>query len=222
VTLNQMIARVRSYIDEKSEKNFTNDFIIESLNVGQDEVQSEIVKLNVGFFEKPAELNPAAESPGTIAGVAAYLLPSDFLSFRRVEYKTSGLPLSPIDLNEKTQQGNDLTSRLMHTDTGLSYFRSGNTVVFDPTPQSVIELVMWYVYRITRLTTTTAGSFVCEIPEEYHDMVCVAAAIDARIKDEGKTTDLEKKWYRHLNRLQTTLGDWQTQEPKMVGGSANR
>lgn len=226
MNLNKMVKRVRDYIDEASEKNFTNEFIIDSLNAGQDAVQSVIVAMEIGFFEKPAEINPAGNPPGTTPGVSRYLLPSDFLSFRRVEYPENEVPLNPMDVNEKDDYAPSQAARLMGTvptaNGAHGYYRSGRDMVIWPTPATAFRVGMLFVYRVTRLTTLTAGTFECEIPEEYHDMVCVAAAIDARIKDEASTTDLDKKWRYHKDRLETTLGAWQTQAPKMVGGSKNR
>jgi hypothetical protein len=221
MTLNEKIQRVRDYIDEQSEANFSNSFIIQSLNSAQDEVQSELVKMDVGYFEKPALINPNGVPPGTTPGVDRYLLPDDFLLFRRVEYKDSNQELTPIDLNEKTVSGGSLASRLMQVVNNYGYYRSGKDLVIDPTPTTAFEVRMIYVYLLPRMTTTTDGAFVNEMPAQFHDMECVSAAMDCKIKDEAKLADLQNKWDRHMHRLQTTIGAWQTQVPKMVGGSKN-
>lgn len=221
MTLNEMIDRVRFFIDEDSESNFPTAQIIQSLNVGQDEVQSEINKLDAGYFQKPAEINPSPQSgePGTTPGVDRYVLPEDFISFKRVENLLTREPFLPIDINELTTTPNGLASLSVPNVSSFGYYASGNDLVLDPVPQSAVRVRMTYIYRVPRITTTTPGTYVSEIPVEFHDMICVSAAIDCKIKDEAITTGLERKWARHRDRLQATLGSRQLQEPKMVGGS---
>lgn len=217
----RMVQRVRDYIDEQSETNFSTQFLIDSLNAGQDVVHSIIVSLEAGYFEKPAEINPNGNPKGTTPGVDRYLLPEDFHSFRRVEYKATNEPLLPIDLNDKQTSGMGLVDRLMGSSTGHGYYASGKDMVIDPVPTTAFEVRMTYVYLLPEITTANLSSYVSEIPRSFHDMVCIAGAIDAKIKDEADTAALERKFAREKVRLETTLGSRQSQLPKMVGGSRN-
>lgn len=222
MTLNEQIERTRSYIDERSEKNFTNTFIIESLNVAQNAIQSYIVDMNVGYFEKLATLNASEEVPGVEIGVSRYALPDDFISFRRVKNGDTGVPLTPIDANEETEGSyGSLAGRLMGTVDGYRYYRSGNEMVIDPTPTVQFPVSMLYVARVAQLTSSSLGTVVPELPLQFHNMMCLDAAIDCRIKDESSPAALERLRARELQRLENTIGNWQTQHPNMVGGSDN-
>lgn len=215
-TANNCLDRVRYYIDETSEKNFSSDSIMTSLNTAMLEVQQEIVSLDVGFFEVSSALNPTGTPPGTVAGVQEYLLPSDFLSFKRVEDGVTGAPIDPKDLNERYVApfvGSFAGLMLATNVAPLGYYVTGNAIGFIPIPQGNYQVRMVYVQRIAFLTL---GTDVPGIPIEWRDMACIRAAIDALGKDEGNTGWLNDLWSKELGRLQRTLTERQHQMPRSV------
>lgn len=209
VDANAMLDRTRYLIDEESQRSFSNEDLLQSINIGALAVQAEIVKLDVGYFEKPADLNPSATPPGTSAGVELYSLPSDFLKFKLVTRTDTGLVLGPTMVQHKTRQRPSLTP----ISGPLNYYVSGNNIGFDPVPQASIPIEMLYIYRIPTLVN---GTDVSELPEDWRDMACIKAAIDAKEKDEADSSALERMWNRDLERLRSTVSNRQVQEPMRV------
>jgi hypothetical protein len=214
-TLLQLRSRVRFFIDEATQKNFTDGDINYAINRGQENVVKEIQHLYEDFFEKPVALNPNATPPGTVPGVELYTLPTDFLKFKRIERTDTGETIPPIDLNEKSTFGNAIPAlvNMAGAGSGLSYYVSGNNVGFTPVSTDYIPITMTYVYRPADLVN---DGDVSEIPAEWHDMMAVSAARDCVIKDEGDTTPYDTLWNNYLGSLMRTLRQRQIQDPKRV------
>lgn len=210
-SITDLISRVRFFIDEPTQQNFTDKDITYALNVAQQDVAKEIVHEYEDYFEKQADLNPSGG--GTIPGVALYTLPTDFLKFKRIERTDTGETIHPIDYNEKVTTGNGLVN-LVSPGGVMSYAIVGNNLVLDPPPASVVPVRLTYVYRLADLDTVV--NTTSDVPAEHHDMIAVRAAIDMFIKDESDTSALQDRWLQLLNQLQRTLRQRQIQEPKRV------
>lgn len=213
-TLAQLITRVRFFIDEPTAQNFTDSDITYALNQGQQDVAKEIVHVYEDYFEKQADLNPSGG--GTIIGTELYTLPSDFLKFKRIERTDTGQILPAIDLNEKFAAPlAPLTGTAVFGP--MSYYVTGNSLGLTPTPQAIIPIRLYYVYRLVDLDNSLPGtSDVSVIPAEHHDMIAVRAAIDMFIKDESDTSALQQRWNFLLDQLHRTLRQRQVQQPKTV------
>lgn len=210
-TLANLISRVRFFIDEPSQQNFTDSDISIALNFAQQDVAKEIVHTYEDYFEKQADLNPAGG--GTVAGTELYALPSDFLKFKRIERTDTGLVLPAIDLNEKYAAPlAPLTGSAVFGP--LSFYVTGNSLGLTPVPQSVIPIRLFYVYRLTDMDLITNP--ISDIPAEHHDMMSVRASIDMFIKDESDTSALEQRWNFLLDQMHRTLRQRQVQQPKSV------
>lgn len=216
MTVQDMQNRVAFMIDDNSGKNYAPADLLMSLNIGQDNVAKELVALNVGWFEKPADLNPNGTPPGTTPGVELYKLPGDFVKFSRVERSDTGYPLHLIDMNNKIIAG-QINNPIANLVT-YQYFVTGNYMGINPIPQAAVPIRMWYVYDLPSLVLTTD---VSEIPERWHDMVCVGAALDFITKDEGDPTPLVNQWNRYLVQLHQTESVRSTQEPRGVTQVSN-
>jgi len=217
MTTQEMMNRVAFLIDDNSGKNYAATDLLQSLNVGQANVAKEFVNLGVGWFEQAADLNPSNPSPGTVPGVELYSLPTDFDHFIRVERSDTGSPLHLIPMNEKVLSGTVNTP--IANIGSYNYFVTGNYLGINPVPQTSIPLRMWYVYLLPALALVTD---VSQIKANWHDMVCVSAAMDFVIKDEADASQLSKKYDRYIIQLHQTEGARSTQEPRSVsqyGGS---
>lgn len=210
-SVTDLISRVRFFIDEPTQQNFTDKDILYAINVAQQDVAKEIVHEYEDYFEKQADLNPSGG--GTVPGVELYTLPNDFLKFKRIERTDTGEEILPVDLNEKVTNSTSLVN-LVQPGSPLEYYITGNNLGLTPTPQSTTPLRLTYVYRLADLDTVT--NTTSDIPAEHHDMMAVRAAIDMFIKDESDTTALENRWLTLLNELQRTLRQRQVQRPKRV------
>lgn len=214
MTLNQMLAKTRQYIDERSEKSFLNTDIIDSINIAQRSIQQIIVSFDKGYFERDAELNPITPTnpiAGTIPQIAKYALPTDFIGFKLIWRKDTGKKLTPV-----SGTADKLITGTLYPPTTAEpweYDISGNNVIFYPTPQDYYPLLMTYIYIIPDLALGTDTS---ELPTWLHDWCCVEAAIDCLIQDEADITPLETKVNKYKGLLLTTLDSRQVQEPGKV------
>lgn len=206
--LSDMIALTRDYIDEPTAQNWTDPTIIRFTNMRQSQVVAEIQHTYQDFFEKTVTLN---SGNGTIAGVALYTLPADFIKFKRIERTDTGATIPPIDLNEKTSLGSPLVTFSPGIITG--YYELDNNVGFDPVPTAGIPISMTYVYRLADMVATTDTS---AIPAEFHHLLSIGAAIDCFIKDEADTSRLDGLWAEGLDRLHRVLRERQSQSPRTV------
>jgi hypothetical protein len=186
-TLTQLIGRVRFFIDEPSSQNFTDADITYSLNRGQEEVVKEIVHENQDYFETFTDINLVA---GTDTNEV----------------------LSAIDINEKVVSTASISSLILSSQPTGWYFLGGQ-IGFSPVPVAPLAVRLFYVPFLAELVN---GSDVSPIPQDYHDMMAISAAIDMFTKDQEDTSALQAKWDVLLNRLQRTLRDRQIQEPKHV------
>lgn len=222
-SLDQLVARVRFFIDEPVPANFSNSDIIYAINQAQQEVAKEIVHEYEDYFEKIADLNPNLDGSGnpipftggTVPGTDLYTLPSDFLKFKRIERSDTGELIPAYDLNEKAAKVTVTSSYNGYTPIG--YYVTGNSVGFTPVPTSIIPIRMYYVYRPVDLSDINLGTTdISVLPAEHHDIMAVRAAIDMFMKDESDTKALEDRYNQMLDALRRTLRQRQVQDPKRV------
>jgi hypothetical protein len=204
-TLTQLIGRVRFFIDEPSSQNFTDADITYSLNRGQEEVVKEIVHENQDYFETFTDIN-------LVAGTEFYTPPALFMKEKRIERLDTNEVLSAIDINEKVVSTASISSLILSSQPTGWYFLGGQ-IGFSPVPVAPLAVRLFYVPFLAELVN---GSDVSPIPQDYHDMMAISAAIDMFTKDQEDTSALQAKWDVLLNRLQRTLRDRQIQEPKHV------
>ena len=218
--LSALRARTRFFIDEPTQKNWLDSDLNIAINIAQADVAKEISHIYEDYFIKTADLNASGTPPGTIPGQELYSLPADFIKFKRVERSDLGEALSPIDINEKPLYGTasaPLVS-MAGVGNGICYYIIGNSVGFTPTPADYIPIRLYYNYRLVDLVNDSDTS---EIPQDYHDMLALRAAIDAFIKDESDTSALERRYNGLFSQLQRTLRNRQTQEPRRVRRTDN-
>lgn len=212
---NSMIARTRYFIDETSEKNFPTNSLLMSINQAQLIVVLEMTKLDAGFFEVSAELNPNGSPAGTVSGIQEYTLPSDFLSFKRVEDASSGAPIDPMDLNERYTAPQAITGGAIPIASmqPVGFYVTGNSIGFVPVPQGNYRVRMVYVQRPAFLVN---GTDVPVIPYEWRDMCCMRAALEALGKDETDNGWLGSLYTQAKTLLEQTITERQHQMPKSV------
>lgn len=208
----EMRNRVRYFIDEPTQQNFSDADINAALNNAQLQVQLEIVRANPTYL--------VSATPTTISlvpGTAAYALHADVngecdvLNITRVEMKDSGLPVEPMDQNEKALAGTGLVP--LGVTSGYGFYLLGNSITFDPVPQQTATVYYWFNQLLADLANDTDR---CQLPRGLHDMVPVRAAKDSFIKDEADTSQLDRLWNEYMDRLRRTVGTRQTMAPRHV------
>lgn len=206
MTRAELRSRVRFFIDEPTQQNYTDADINTALNVAQDEVQLEIIETFQDYF-----ISPTPTVINLIAGTETYALATDVVAIKRVEDAATGLEILPLDLNEKVATGTGLPGLLSATPG--NWYLVGNYIGFTPPPSMNNTVNYWYVATLPDLTNDTD---VSQIPALHHDILAVRAAIDCLVKDESDVTQLTAIYSRDLDRLKRTLRSRQTQAPKRV------
>lgn len=216
MTLAQLRARTRFFIDEPTQQNFADADINIALNVAQQEVAREIIQVNEDFFVgAPVALT-------TVNLQELYALHSDsngqcdVIKLKRLERSDTGEVLPSIDQNEKSIYGQNVPP-LVNTagaGSGLSWYLLGNSIGLTPIPTGAsIPLQYYYVPRLTDMVNDADYSL---IPTEFHDLMAIRAGIDCQIKDEADTTQLEMRWRERIDQLKRAARDRQIQDPKHV------
>lgn len=201
--------RVRFYIDESVQANFTDNDINYAINDVQQDVVLELVQVAEDYFVN------STPSPITLeAGIQYYTLPADFLKVARVEDAQTGLMIPITDLDSQNNFFQTPIPPLVNiTAAGYAAMIVGTTIGFTPLPTTPQTVNLYYVPVAPDLQSDTDTTV---IPRPYVDLLAIQAAIDCFIKDEADTAALERKYAAKLARLIRTSRDRQQQNPKKV------
>lgn len=209
-TLLQIRTRVRFYIDEPTQANFTDTDLNWAINDAQQELATEISLVDEQYF---VSTTPTVIT--TVANQRFYPLASDFWKMTRLEDVNTGLRL---EFSNFADQDNFFTNSVPPlvsiNQVGYSAAVVGNSLALTPTPSaSGIQAQYWYV---PIMQSMLADSDVSSIPPQFIDLLAIQAAIDAKVKDEDDTSALERKFSRRFNQLVRGSRDRQQQNPKKV------
>jgi hypothetical protein len=217
MTLAQLRARTRFFIDEPTQQNFADADINIALNIAQQEVAREIIQVNEDFFIG------ASVAITTTSGTELYPLhvnaidgQCDVIKLKRLERVDTGEVIPMVDQNEKSIYGQNVPP-LVNTagaGSGISAYLLGNSIGLTPTPYgAAVPLQYYYVPRLGDMVNDTDSS---PIPVEFHELMSIRAGIDCQIKDEADTGQLENRWRERMDQLKRAARDRQIEEPKHV------
>lgn len=209
-TLLQLRQRVRRFIDEPVQANFTDSDINWAINTAQQEVATEISLVNEKYF-----VNTTPTVITSVGGSRFYPLATDFWKMVRVEDGTTGLRLEFGDFADQNSFFADAVPSLVaQNQIGYRISIVGNSLAMDPTPStSGITANYWYVPVLPMMENDSDTS---SIPPMFVDLLAIQAAIDMFIGDEADTSSLERKYNRRFNQLVRSARDRQQQSPKTV------
>lgn len=210
-TLAQIRQRVRFYIDEPTQANFTDSDLNWAINDAQQEVATEISLVDERYFVATA---PTIIT--TVAGQGAYPLASDFWKLIRLEDVNTGLRLELSNFSDDNNFMNSGIIPPLVQGNSVGYTPSivGNSLMLRPTPFSAgTTMQYWYV---PVLPSMQLDADVSVMPPQFIDLLAMQAGIDAKIKDEDDTAALERKYSRRFNQLVRGTRDRQQQNPKKV------
>lgn len=209
-TLAQVRGRVRFFIDEPIQANFTDSDLNWAINDAQQYVATEISQVDEQYF---VATTPTVIT--TIGGQRFYPLATDFWKMTRLEDVNTGLRLEFASFSDLDNfYANSIPPLVSINQAGYQAAIIGNSVAFTPTPAaSGIQAQYWYV---PILPDMTADTDITSIPRQFVDLLAMKAAIDAMIKDEDDTTALQAMYNVRYNQLVRTTRDRQQQNPKHV------
>ncbi len=213
-TLIQIRTRVRRFIDEPQQANYSDSDINYAINIAQQEIATEISLVDEKYF--------VATTPTVITSVANqrfYPLASDVWKITRIEDAQTGLRLEFVDFAQQNNFFTDSVPPLVAPNQiGYALSIVGNSIAITPTPQtSGINAQYWYVPVLPDLVN---DSDVTPIPGMFSDLLALHASIDMLISDEDDTSALERKYALRFQQLVRATRNRQQQSPKMVTRSA--
>lgn len=213
-TLLQIRQRVRRFIDEPQQANYSDSDINWAINVAQQEVATEISLVDEKWF-----VNTTPTVITSVAGQRFYPLTVDFWKMIRVEDSTTGLRLEFVDFTDQNNFFADSVPPLVaQNQIGYGISIVGNSLAISPTPTtSGVTCQYWYVPILQDMTSDTDTS---QIPSMFIDLLAIHASIDMLISDEDDTAALERKYAMRFQQLVRATRDRQQQNPKTVSRMA--
>lgn len=203
--------RVRVFIDEVTQANFTDTSINYALNEAQQRVAVEIAQATEDYF-----VNPVPVTITILNNVAQYALAADCYKPIKVVDSNTGLRI-PYRKFGQVDQAPAIASTPLF---GNGYFSPysfsmlGNFLVFNPTPTDTsFTPQYWYVPVLPDMTSDTDNS---SIPRPFVDLLCLDAAIDMLIQDEDDISPLQGKFNYRWAQMIKASRDRQQQEPRRV------
>lgn len=207
MTLLEIENLILSWLDDPNASYYTRPQLLVWINNAQREVQRRLIKAGENYYESPA-------TTSTVANIAAYSLPSDFLKCHRLEVVLSGtgaqevrqdlVPLTLVQLGSTTPQ------------IGLptSYTIRNNCLVLDPVPDQAYTIRMTYSHKVQNMS---ADSDVPEVPDVYVELIAVLACLDGYMKDKTNPSNFitEKRDY-YMKSMEQDMKNRQIQAPRMV------
>jgi hypothetical protein len=187
-----------SWLDDPSEGYFT----AAQLNVFLNNAQRQVQKLLIQSFESRYVKGVQTT---TVANQAFYQVPTDFLKVNRFSVILSGT-------NETNEQYIDLqyitpnqeNRVLVRSGSSEFYTILNNMFKVLPVPSSAWTLRLYYTYRVTDMTQDTDEP---DVPEEYHEMVALYAAVDGFLKDGRANETLMAKLAEYKKQLAEDAAD---------------
>lgn len=209
-TLLQIRSRVRRFIDEPQQANFSDSDITYAINEAQQEVAAEISLVDEKYF-----VNTTPTVITSVANTRFYALATDFWKMTRIEDVTTGLRLEFADFADQNNFFADSVPPLVaQNQIGYGVSIVGNQLAITPTPTiSNVTCQYWYV---PVLPSMVSNSDTCSIPRMFIDLLAIQAAIDMLISDEDDTSALERRYQRRFNQLVRASRDRQQQSPRGV------
>lgn len=214
-TLLQIRSRVRRFIDEPQQANYSNTDINWAINVAQQEVATEISLVDEKYF-----VNTTPTVITSVAGQRFYPLATDFWKMTRLEDASTGLRLEFADFaGQNNFYADSVPPLVAPNQIGYSTSIVGNSLAITPTPTtSGITAQYWYVPVLPDMTADNDNS---SIPSMFIDLLAIQAAIDMLISDEDDTAALERKYARRFNQLVRATRDRQQQSPRGVSRTSS-
>jgi hypothetical protein len=208
-TLASIRARVRFFIDEPVQANFTDSDLNYAINNAQQYVVNEITQVSEDYL-----VSSIPTVITIVPTVQFYNLPTDFNKMSFMYDAVTGVSIPFTDIQTQSSVIPTVVPNINYGGVGFNAFLVGFQVGFTPIP-TANNFSPTYFY-IPNASDMVADTDVSIIPRNFIDLVAIQASIDAKIKDEDDTSALERQYARVLNQLTRVARDRQQANPKRV------
>jgi len=195
-----------TYLDDLQMGYFTEAQLNSWLNNAQRKVQRILINEKQNFYLKCVQTE-------TVENQCNLVLPSDFMMAHRIVLVLSGTfpnenisTLAPITLNEQ-----DLINPTPSTP--AAYYFKRNNLCLAPIPNQAYALRLTYSYEVTDMTNDNS---VPDVPERYHELLSIFAALDGFVKDDRDNTYLMKLADSYIKDMKSEAQQRQEQASRSV------
>lgn len=211
----QIRERVRFFIDEAQQANYSDTNLNWAINDAQQDVATEISLVDEKYF---VDTTPTVIT--TVANQRFYTLASNFWKMIRFEDVSTGVRIDFRDFADSDVSSSLFMPPLVSPNqSGFTAAIVGNSLEFRPTPSTSGILSQYWFVPV--LPSMNDDADVSPIPVQFIDLLAIQAAIDALISDEDDTAALERRYNRRFNQLVRGARDRQQQNPKKVSRVAD-
>ena len=206
MNLSQLRDLTVSYLDDLQQTYFTPSQLDVWLNNSQRKVQRQLIEAKQNFYLKCVQTTVQANQCGL-------LVPDDFMICHRLEVIVSGTfpnenraPLSPITLMQQDLLG-------ANPATPAAYYFKKNVLGLAPIPDQAYVMKMTYSYAVPNMTNDNS---VPDVPERYHELLAIYAAMDGFLKDDRDNGYLMKMADTYITDMRREAQQRQEQESRRV------
>jgi len=184
-----MITAQQAYDDLKAYKKDISDIPADTflswINYINNFIYRELIGTNSEHYKKVIAIN-------VLKGTSSYALPIDF---RDVKHWGTGV--------YKSSDSNQIDEMLPITMPGSNirgYYISGNSLVLTPTPQNSDKVFLWYIPKLTKISSFSDPTI---IEDEYQEYFTKALDVIYCQWDEGKGDEgfADARFIRCLNEI---------------------
>jgi hypothetical protein len=179
-TASVLMQDVRLATDTVGDNNITDAYLLTCIDRSYGKLYRQISTQYQGFFE--------VEDTNTslVVDQRTYNLPSDFMHLKGVDIVDGNdrASLRAIQFGDRNKLSNDprfIPQRPAMLRTNLAYFLQGNTLRIEPPPQVTNQLVITYVPRPTRITSS---SDTFDVIAGFDSFIVYDAGISVLLKQE--------------------------------------
>jgi hypothetical protein len=195
-----------SYLDDLEFGYFTQAQVKVWLNNAQRKVQRILIDMKQNYYLKCVEAE-------TVADQCNLVLPSDFMMAHRIEIITGGVypnetkyTVAPITLMQQ-----DLLAATPSTP--QAYYFKRNQLCFSPIPDQVYTIRLTYSYEVTDMTSDVS---VPDVPERYHELLAILAALDGYVKDDRDNNYIKEMRDKYIEEMKAEAQTRQEQQARSV------
>lgn len=184
-TASTVMNSIRLQTDTVNDPNITDAYLLELVDKSYGKLYKQIALRYAGFFDVEDT------SISLVSGTRFYNLPATFMHLRGVDLVQSDgdrVKLSRLNFGDRDQLSNDPRYVPQRLDRQKSYYRymtQANTLRIEPVPTSTESLVLTYVPRPTRITSS---SDTFDVIAGFEDFIVYDASIQVLAKQERDPT----------------------------------
>lgn len=195
-----------SYLDDLNFGYFTQSQLTPWLNNAQRKVQRILIDLKQNYYVKCLQTY-------TVVNQCNLILPDDFMMVHRVEGVIYGTfpnetksAIVPITLMQQ-----DLLSSVPAFPE--AYYFKRNNICFAPIPDMAYLIRMNYSYQVADMVNLTD---VPDVPERYHELLAMYAALDGFIKDDRENPYLMGLVEKYEEKMKAEAQERQEQAAREI------